>query len=153
MIAPQGQRPPQGLEIGEKLLFLFEETHDVTKPTRCVNFLPAGPWFSGEFPSWSLLSFLSGSFYPFPFLWDYFYPYPVLNFYNKQGFFSKIKQTYIKVKLKKSDGQTNIEKYRVAANIKISYFVTDYRVTLIFTRYLTAKEIITESFNSTIGQF
>ena len=57
------------------------------------------------------------------------------------------------MKLKKSDGQTNIEKYRVAANIKISYFVTDYRVTLFFTRYLTAKEIITESFNSTIGQF
>ena len=24
---------PQGLEIGEKLLWLFEETHDVTKPT------------------------------------------------------------------------------------------------------------------------
>ena len=56
------------------------------------------------------------------------------------------------MKLKKSDGQTNIEKYRVAANIKISYFVTDYRVTLIFTRYLTAKGTIPESLKS-IEQF
>ena len=27
MIAPQGESPPKGLEIGEKLLWLFEEPH------------------------------------------------------------------------------------------------------------------------------
>ena len=33
-IGPSGLEPPTGLEIGEKLLRLFEEPHDVTKPTR-----------------------------------------------------------------------------------------------------------------------
>ena len=45
--------------------------------------------------------------------------------------------TVIKTKFKKSDDQTNIDKYRVAANI---------------TEYLTAKGIIPESLNR-IGQF
>ncbi len=40
MIAPQGKISTQGLEIGEKLLWLFEETHDVTKPT--IFFLGGG---------------------------------------------------------------------------------------------------------------
>ncbi len=31
--------------------------------------------------------------------------------------------TFIKAKLKKSDDQTNIDKYRIAANIAISYYV------------------------------
>ncbi len=30
------QLTPQGLEIGEKLLWLSEETHDVTKPMRFI---------------------------------------------------------------------------------------------------------------------
>ena len=29
---------PQGLEIRERVLWLFEETHDVTKPTRSKSF-------------------------------------------------------------------------------------------------------------------
>ena len=32
--------------------------------------------------------------------------------------------TFIKVKLKKSDDQTNIDKYRVAANIKEYYIIS-----------------------------
>ena len=32
-IGPTGLESPQGLEIGEKLRWLFEETHDVAKPT------------------------------------------------------------------------------------------------------------------------
>ena len=39
MIVLQGkQLAPQGLEIGEKLLWLFEEPHDVTKLTRSKYF-------------------------------------------------------------------------------------------------------------------
>ncbi len=45
MIAPHGStigparlEPPTELEIGEKLLWLIEETYDVTKPTRSKIF-------------------------------------------------------------------------------------------------------------------
>ena len=83
--------------------------------------------------------------------------------------------TFIKTKIKKSDDQTNIYKYRVAANITEYHIISklislgiiiqnsnmpklmnykcqiywvsyvDYRVASLFTRYLTAKGIIPES--------
>ncbi len=34
MIAGQGLKPPQGLEIGEELVLKYEETRHATKPTR-----------------------------------------------------------------------------------------------------------------------
>ena len=54
--------------------------------------------------------------------------------------------TFIKAKLKKPDDQTNFDKYRVAVNI------AEYRVDLLFTRYLNGKGLISESLRA-IGQF
>ena len=46
--------------------------------------------------------------------------------------------TFIKVKLKKSDDQTNIEKYRVAASVKEYYIISK----LIFPRIIIPKSIM-----------
>ena len=78
--------------------------------------------------------------------------------------------TFIKTKFKKSDDQTNIDIYRVAANITECHInlklinlespknlilikiLQDITVASLCTRYLIAKGIITESLSS-IGQF
>ena len=48
----------------------------------------------------------------------------------------------IKAKLKKLDDQTNIDKFRVAANITNWLFGFDYRIALLFKRYLVSIRII-----------
>ncbi len=59
--------------------------------------------------------------------------------------------TFIKTMLKKSDDKTNIDKYKVAANITEYHIILSYSC-FVFTRYLTAQGTIPESLSS-IGQF
>ena len=66
--------------------------------------------------------------------------------------------TFIKTKLKISDIQKDITKYRVATNITEYHIISkllfghNYRVAMLFTLYLTVSRITIPSFKS-IGQF